>query len=96
VVVGPGGVVVVVVEPRGAVVVVEPTGALVDVVVVEIGRVVVVVVDVVVASAPPGREVVVVVVAGCVVGGVAKGMKVPEIPPLVAGDPVVEPLGGKR
>ena len=85
---------VVVVEPRGAVVVVEPTGAVVVVVVVEIGRVVVVVVDVVVVvSAPPGREVVV-VVAGCVAGVGATGMKVPGMPPLVAGDPVVGPFGG--
>ena len=91
------GVVVGEVEPRGAVVVVELTGALVDVVVVEIGRVVVVdvVVDVVVVSAPPGREVVV-VVAGCVVGVVATGMKVPEMLPLVAGNAVVGPLGGYR
>jgi hypothetical protein len=49
------------------------------VVVVEIGRVVGVVVD---------------VVAGCGVGVVTTGMKVPGMPPLVAGDPVVGPFGG--
>ena len=85
------------VEPLEVVVDVEPIGAVVVVVVVVIvgfGRVVVdVVVDVVVTSAPPGGDVVV-VVAGCVTGVVVKGMKVPGIPPLVAGDPVVELFGG--
>jgi len=86
----PRVVVVVVVGPWGAAVVVEPTEAVLDVVVVEIGRVVVVVVDVVEVSAP-GREVVV-VVAGCVVGVVGvvtTGMKVP-----VTGDVVVGLFGG--
>jgi hypothetical protein len=95
VVVEPVFVVVVVEETPEVELVVELTGTPVDVVVVEIGRVVVVVV-VVVVSVPPGRDVVVVVVvvAGCVGAANGVGVKVPGMPPLVPAETGVDPFGG--